>query len=98
MTDCMKSCIDTRVSHREEAGVSPSNKHMFAVASSDTTSHVRGSGALRELSEACGAHNTLTLRSTKLRKHVATSSQLMSLRDHEMNALAKISSKFVQIR
>ncbi|XP_030854616.1 uncharacterized protein LOC115918254 [Strongylocentrotus purpuratus] len=97
VTDSMKSCVDTLVSHREEAGVNPSNKYLFAVANSDTTSHVRGSDALRELSEACGAQNPSTLRSTKLRKHVATMSQLMSLRDHEMDALANFMGHDIRI-
>ncbi|XP_072181509.1 uncharacterized protein [Diadema setosum] len=97
MTEFMKSCVDALVNHRDEAGVNPNNKYVFAVGNVDTTSHIRGSDALRELSQACGARSPTTLRSTRLRKHVATMTQLMSLRDHEMDALANFMGHDIRI-
>ena len=44
---------------------------------------------MRDFAGACGAERPTTLRSTKLRKHIATLSQVMNLRDNELDVLAK---------
>ena len=48
----------------------------------------RGSDCLRRFSKECGASNAESLTSTKLRKHIATMSQVLSLRSDELDLLA----------
>ncbi|PIK40837.1 hypothetical protein BSL78_22310 [Apostichopus japonicus] len=88
MTDFVKSSIDTLMKYRNGAQVSETNKYLFAVAKLDTNSHIRGSDCLREHSNLCGAKQPALLRSTRLRKHIATMSQLMNLRDNELDVLS----------
>lgn len=88
MTNSMKDSIDVLVKGRNEAGVDPSNKFVFAVSKRKSDSHIRGSDALREYSTKCGAKNPSNLRSTRLRKQIATMSQVMNLQENELDVLA----------
>ena len=51
--------------------------------------HIRGHDVLRKLADEIGAENPENLRSTLLRKHVATMSQVLNLKDNELDQLAK---------
>ncbi|PIK57336.1 hypothetical protein BSL78_05725 [Apostichopus japonicus] len=48
-----------------------------------------GADCLRKLSETSGADKPETLRSTRLRKHIATVSQILHLDENELEVLAK---------
>lgn len=65
----------------------PSNTYLFPTRT--TTSHIRGTDCLRTFSKACGAEEPNRLTSTKLRKHIATMSQLLNLKDNELDVLAQ---------
>ncbi|KAJ8030334.1 hypothetical protein HOLleu_26714 [Holothuria leucospilota] len=85
----MKTQIDLLVAKRSEAGVSDSNPYVFARACYGSESHLRGADCLRKLSIECGAENPDRLTSTRLRKHIATVSQILHLNENELEVLAK---------
>ena len=88
LTDDMKNIIDLLIKRREDAGVLPQNVYVFARAHYGSLGHARGSDCLRELSLQCGAKEPELLRSTGLRKHIATVSQICNLRDNELDIVA----------
>ncbi|ELU18642.1 hypothetical protein CAPTEDRAFT_209198 [Capitella teleta] len=59
------------------------NVYMFATKKG--LGHLRGHTILMEYSKVCGAANPELLRSTKLRKQVATMSQLVNLQNNELD-------------
>ncbi|KAJ8286468.1 hypothetical protein GJAV_G00039570 [Gymnothorax javanicus] len=71
----------------EENDILDSNQYVFARQNSD--SHLRGSDCLRKFAAACEAEFPETLTSTHLRKHVATLCQIMNLKEHELDQVAK---------
>ena len=82
----MANALDLMVSCREKVGVSSDNSYVF---NNNTDSGcIRGSDVLREYSEICGAKKPESLRSTKLRKHIATISQVVNLNENELDILA----------
>lgn len=80
--------IDCLLENREGL-VSEDNKYLFARLTS-SEGHIRGTDTMRDFAGACGAERPTTLRSTKLRKHIATLSQVMNLRDNELRRSRKI--------
>ncbi|KAK7491276.1 hypothetical protein BaRGS_00017547, partial [Batillaria attramentaria] len=72
---------------RQAAGVLESNPFLFARSGTEDT-HVRGADLIRKFGNECGAKNPNSLRSTLLRKHVATTSQILNLRDNELDHVA----------
>lgn len=67
--------------------VDESNKYLFPRLGS-AESHIRGTDTMRILSKQCGAQRPECLRSTKLRKHIATLTQVLNLKDNELDVLA----------
>jgi len=89
ITASQKSAIDVLISaeHRSVAGIAQENPYVFA-ASMGSMSHLRGNDCLRIFAQQCGAQNPLELKSTALRKHVASFSQIINLKEYEMDQLA----------
>lgn len=83
----MVQYLDCLLENRTDL-VHQDNKFLFARLAPSTT-HVRGTDAMRKFASACGAERPHTLRSTKLRKHIATLTQVMNLKDNELDVLAK---------
>src|SRR5688572_2436331 len=83
----MQASIDLLMKSRSDAGIRNSNNYVFAYSNSEN--FLRGSDALRNSAELCGAENPLSLRSTNLRKHVATLSQVLNLKENELDMLAQ---------
>ncbi|KAF6739030.1 hypothetical protein FQA47_001382 [Oryzias melastigma] len=54
----------------------------------DAATHFRGSDVIRHTAWSCGAKHPEALSSSKLRKHVATMSKVLNLKDNEMDDLA----------
>jgi len=71
------------------------NKFVFA-RSSSRLPH-RSSDCLRTFANECGARNPAALTSTKLRKHIATMSQMLSLKRHELDLLANFLGHDIRI-
>ena len=86
LTRAAQSQITCLLELRPVISVLSSNKFVFARRNS--VEPIRSSDCLRKFSRECGAKNANTLTSTKLRKHIATMSQMLSLREHELDLLA----------
>lgn len=80
--------------HRDVMG-NPENPFLFPTKKGH--GHLRGHVILKEMSQRCGAENPELLRSTKLRKQVATMSQLVNLQNNELDILARFLGHDVNI-
>lgn len=82
----MVDALTLLVSRRSECGVQDTNSFLFARP--HCQSHYRGQDSLRVYASECGAQNPEFLRSTHLRKHVATLSQILNLKNNELDQVA----------
>lgn len=86
LTPQMEEALELLVNKREECEVLKENHYLFARPSALT--HFRGSDCIRQYAKSCGAKNPNSISSTKLRKHVATLSNVLNLKDTELDQLA----------
>ncbi|XP_058262888.1 uncharacterized protein LOC131363913 isoform X1 [Hemibagrus wyckioides] len=86
LTPVMQKNMELLVEKRENCGIPSENIYMFARPAA--LSHFRGSDCLREFATECGARNPKALSSTKLRKHIATLSNVLNLNNTELDQLA----------
>ncbi|KAK6484851.1 hypothetical protein HHUSO_G12717, partial [Huso huso] len=84
LTPNMVKAMALLVDKRRECGVSDTNEFLFGRPK--CWSHYRGQDWF--YASQCGAKNPEHLRSTQLRKHVATLSQILSLKRNELDQLA----------
>ncbi|XP_038062636.1 uncharacterized protein LOC119733132 [Patiria miniata] len=82
----IKTALDTLMNRRHEAGIDDSNAYLFS--NQRGLGHIRGTDTLREHASKCKAKNPEFLRATRLRKHIATVSQVMNLQENELDLLA----------
>ncbi|XP_051802894.1 uncharacterized protein LOC110968623 isoform X9 [Acanthochromis polyacanthus] len=82
MVTAMELLADTR----ESCGVPSENLFMFARP--EALSSYRGGECLQKYAKLCGAKHPEALTSTKLRKHIATMSQVLNLEENESDQLA----------
>nr|XP_054592993.1 uncharacterized protein LOC129152259 isoform X2 [Nothobranchius furzeri]XP_054592994.1 uncharacterized protein LOC129152259 isoform X2 [Nothobranchius furzeri] len=82
----MVNNITLLMEKREDCGVMAENLFLFARPHCLTP--FRGQDCLRLYASECGAENPELLRSTQLRKHVATLSQILNLKNHELDQVA----------
>ncbi|XP_028275106.1 serine/threonine-protein kinase PAK 1 isoform X25 [Parambassis ranga] len=82
----MVDALTHLISKRTECGVPEENEFLFARP--HCLSSYRGQDCLRIYANECGAQNPELLRSTHLRKHVATLSQILNLKNHELDQVA----------
>ncbi|XP_016101602.1 uncharacterized protein [Sinocyclocheilus grahami] len=76
------------VEKRDACEVDGENPFLFGRPKCSPTSFFRGQDCIRLFASQCGAKNPEHLRSTQLRKQVATMSQILSLKDNELDQLA----------
>jgi hypothetical protein len=86
LTTTLQNAIDILIDKRSTCNVRETNPYLFARPLADTPN--RASDCLRKYAEKCGAACPSTLTSTRLRKHIATVSQVLNLREHELDILA----------
>ncbi len=86
LTPGMVESLNLLVNNRMECGVHDTN--IFLFARPKCSSYYRGQDCLRLYAEKCGAKKPEYLRSTQLRKHVATLSQILNLKDNELDQVA----------
>ena len=79
--------LDCLIKHRKSVGIDKDNKYLFP-RSRSTWSCLRSHELLRKFALACGAKQPNLLTSTNLRKHVATISQILNLKNNELDSLA----------
>ena len=82
---------------RKSAGINCDNNYVFAATSKGSLEHIRGHDVLRHFSKECGAKDPALLRSTKLRKHLATMSQVLSLTESELEQVCNYMGHSIKI-
>ena len=82
----MVQSIKLLISKRDAVGVLPSNPYLFARPGCSTS--YRGCDSIKTFVKESGAEHPEYVTSTRLRKHVATLSQLLCLKDNELDVLA----------
>lgn len=95
MTAEMTSAMRLIISLRNLYQTCDENKYVFSIL--DSTSHIRGCDVMRQYSTKCGAKCPEAIRSTKLRKHIAIVSQILNLKDHEMDTLANFMGHDIRV-
>ncbi|XP_028281560.1 uncharacterized protein LOC114448636 [Parambassis ranga] len=86
LTPSVVNALSLLISKRSECGVCATNVFLFARPKS--MSYYRGQDCLRVHASQCGAKHPEHLRSTQLRKHVATLSQVLNLKHNELDQVA----------
>ena len=86
LTPDMLASMELLVKTRRNCDVPDENLFMFGRP--QALSHFRGSDVVRQVAQSCGAKQPEALSSTKLRKHIATMSKVLNLKDNEMDDLA----------
>ena len=90
MTKDVVQSIEVLTKTRNDVGVNPKNLYIFAAPTRDSTSPLRGNDCvLNVVSQCTGLISPATIRSTKVRKYVATVSQVLDLHDNEVEWLAR---------
>ena len=83
------------IEKRKEVGVIDDNPFLFARIGTET--NIRGCDCLRKYAEESKASNPELLRSTKLRKHVATLCQLLDLDNQELEQVARFMGHDIRV-
>ena len=84
LTDDVNEAIELILATREQVGLEAST-YVFANANGQP---LRGCDCLKSFAESCGAKHPEVITSTNLRKHIATVSQIINLKNNEMDQLA----------
>jgi len=92
LTAEMRSAMDLLVDDalRERAGIEPANVFVFALGKG-SLSHIRGHDILEKTSKLCGAEKP------NLHKHIATMSQILHLKNNELDQLAQFMGHDIRI-
>lgn len=82
----MVTAMELLAEVRESCGVP--NENLFLFARPEALSAYRGGECFQKYAKLCGAEHPEALTSTKLRKHIATMSQVLNLEENESDQLA----------
>ena len=93
LTDDMMENLNCLVKIRQEMGITSN----FLFGKPGSQFPIRGTDALRNMALECGASNPSLLTSTKLRKQLATLSQVLGLNEHGQDALAKFMGHDIRV-
>lgn len=88
LTKEMNESLETLISHRQNMNVSHDNNFLFPVTNNISVRHLRGDKCLRLFANKSNVKNPDQMKSTALRKHIATISQVINLKDNELDVLA----------
>lgn len=86
LTPEMTKALNIMTEKLNECGVPENNQYLFGVPHSQSC--YRGHQCLRKLADECGAKKPEYLRSTQLRKEIATTTQILNLKNNELDQLA----------
>ncbi|KAK2579998.1 hypothetical protein KPH14_010763 [Odynerus spinipes] len=91
--------IDTILKYRSDAGIKPNNEFVFGlpVCNKLAKSYFRACPLIRKFSKECGATMPTTLRSTTLRKHIATYTTMLNIKENQISDLANFMGHNKQI-
>ncbi|XP_056011555.1 uncharacterized protein LOC130051986 isoform X4 [Ostrea edulis] len=88
LTQKAKRCIELLLRWRDTAGVAKENKYVFPRPNYGSLEALRSADVLRTFSKAAGLTNPEMITSTRLRKHVATVAQVLSLNKNDLEIMA----------
>ncbi|XP_017546233.1 uncharacterized protein LOC108423451 isoform X1 [Pygocentrus nattereri] len=97
LTPEMISALALLIEKREQCGVCDSNIFVFGQPKGSRYSY-RGENALRICTKESGAVNPEQLRSTSFSRHIATLTQVLSLKNQELEKLAKFIGHDISVR
>ncbi|XP_060081304.1 uncharacterized protein LOC132560656 [Ylistrum balloti] len=89
-----EEALDLLIQYRSAAGIEKGNPYAFA---NNAIGYVRGADCMRSTASEAKLENPENMRSTNLRKHVATLSQVVNLRDNELDILAQFLGHDVKV-
>lgn len=91
LTKEVKKAMILLVDKREAVGINPRNPYLFARPSARSCRHLRPWDCLHRVAHAQGLNlkNPEAITSTRLRKYIATVSQVLDLEDKELDWLAR---------
>ncbi|KAM7393552.1 hypothetical protein PAMP_020415 [Pampus punctatissimus] len=90
-----RASLDFLIKRRSDVGILDDNPYLFARIG--TTTNIRGCDCLRKYAVESKASNPELLRSTKLRKHVATLCQLLNLDHQELEQVARFMGHDIRV-
>lgn len=98
ITKEMKQKIEIlcRPMNRRLMGIADGSIYLFA-SRTDPGKSLRGCDVLRKYAYKCGAERPENITSTKLRKHLATMSQVMNLNKNELDVLANFMGHDIRV-
>lgn len=88
MTHSFQRSIDLLLKWRTEASVNEENQYVFPRPNFDSLEPLRSADVLRRFAKEVGLKCPENITSTKLRKHVATVTQVLSLDEHDREIMA----------
>lgn len=97
LTPSTQDAVQCLVDYRDEMGIPKENTFLFARTTGDSLHHIRGSDCLREITSEVPLDKPELIRSTDLRKHIATMTQLHNLQDNELDILAQFMGHDIRI-
>lgn len=91
LTGEMTSSIDLLIKTRKAVGIPDENPYVFARPNRQSLEYMRAWDCLRKLSAQCEPplSNPANMKSTKLRKYIATISQVLSMVEKEVDWLTR---------
>ena len=84
----LEAALKKIVELRETVGVNPNHKYVLSEPALWCLQFIRGNDALRKHGRIFQLECPKAITSTKLRKHIATLSQLLNLKDQELEIIA----------
>ena len=89
LTPDMTSALNCMILHRSQFGIAANNKFLFANNMSQSGEPLRGHECIKKHTVAAGIPHAERMTSTKLRKYMATVSQIFELSEGEVDWLAR---------
>ena len=97
LTNDMVEEMNLLCSIRNAVRVNEANPYVFPRPFYNSEDHIAGHDCLRNAAEACHISNPGSITSTKLRKHIATVSQILNLKENELDQLCQFMGHDVRI-
>ncbi|XP_039623367.1 uncharacterized protein si:dkey-117m1.4 isoform X2 [Polypterus senegalus] len=97
LTPRMEMCMSLLLRTRDCVGIDEDNPYVFARPNQHSTKPLRGGDLLRFLAKTCGARHPEHLTSTRLRRQIATLSQLLCVESLDIERLATFLGHSVKI-
>ena len=89
LTSATRTALQTLVDLRRKVGVSETNVYVFARRKNNSQCHIRGCDTIRKVVGQVDLKQPENMTSTSFRKHVATMTQLVNLKDNELDIVAQ---------